>query len=169
MKVHSVTLTTRLTVSVACKSVGVLGCLQRCVGVKHDLVGMCVHLCVCLFWAETTLFQNTSKTTYVRLWRTTSCLSMSHTENTQLPTHHYDPIHIQYMLLLVELNTWWIFFLYSVDPNALTNHNPHTLFVWLYFHHWTKACRKVKISEDNEDMLKLFQLEFYIRTKTELQ
>lgn len=37
----------------ACKSVGVLGCLQRCVGVKHDLVGTCAHLCVFLFaWRQ---------------------------------------------------------------------------------------------------------------------
>lgn len=80
VEVRSVTLITSLTVSVVCRSVGVFDCLQRCVGVKHDLAAVCMHSCVFLFRVETTWLQNISKSTYVHTWRTTSCLSMSHTE-----------------------------------------------------------------------------------------
>lgn len=75
-KVCSVTLTTSLPVFVASKSVGVLGCLQRCVGVKHDLVGMCAHLCVFLFvWRQYCSWICQKLCSY---WQATSCLSMSH-------------------------------------------------------------------------------------------
>lgn len=67
MKVHSVTLTTSLTASAACEGVGVLGCLQRRVGVKHDLVATCVHLCVFLLCVETILLQIKTKGTFVRV------------------------------------------------------------------------------------------------------
>lgn len=61
------------------KSVGAQGCLQRRVGVKHDLVGTrSVPLCVFLFVQRQYCSRICQK--LCSYWRTTSCLSMSHKE-----------------------------------------------------------------------------------------
>lgn len=51
VKVHSIA--TSLSAPVVCKSGGVLGCLQMCVGVKYGL--LCAFMCVSVC-AETILF-----------------------------------------------------------------------------------------------------------------
>lgn len=103
------TLTMSPTVSVACKSVGVLGCLQRCVGVKHDLVDTRVHLCVFLFVQRQYCSRIWQK--LCSYWRTTSCLSMSRTD-TQTPTLQLTAI-ILYMLGWT--GAFLVCFCFSVD------------------------------------------------------
>lgn len=124
MKVCSVILTTSLLVFVAYKSVGVLGCLQRCVGVKHDLVGMCAHLCVFLFvWRQYCSWICQKLCSY---WQATSCLSMSHKEK-----HTYE-------------NT----LLWSCLHIYLCFNCRHVLFTYIVFLSWPLTVLQYNFSSD---------------------
>lgn len=99
MKVHPVTPTTSLPVFVACESVGVLGCSQRCVGGRHDSVGISerVYVCFCLCWDNIV-------PEYVKKlcshWQTTSCLFSEWITHVNRHT-------LLWSDFLVELKTWW--------------------------------------------------------------
>lgn len=95
-KVLSVTVRAGLAVFVACRSVGVLGCLQRCVGVKHDLVGMCAHLCVFLFVLRQYCSRICQKTMFLLVSHILS-LNESHTKKLRYRNEllrHVTPLYV---------------------------------------------------------------------------
>lgn len=161
----TLSLETSLPVFVACKSVGVLGCLQRCVGVKHDLVGMRAHLCVFLFVRRQYCSWICQK--LCSYWRTTSCLLMSHREQQKrTKTHRYATI----LLTCVWLNCRYTFFFFSLSP-LTTNCFVTLLQFWFQCSRSLTSCvrtfcMEMEIFKGNSKVGKLFLVEFDIRTQS---